>query len=183
VPTVDSPGPLPIPWSTSVYPHIPGPSICLLGPANLILIAVPPNLWKWIRRTTLCFCQFISDLAMHAVLTALLFNIASNIALLPIDGACVKFSFLLCYVSLNEHRYHNRWQWILITRSSSSSAHYCSHCWGRGLPCGFRIRRTVHNPPRGPSAGWWVLTSGLTCLPKLRGTRNSKFVVTHPMID
>jgi hypothetical protein len=35
------------------------------------------------------------------------------------------------------------------------------------------IRKTGHNPPRGPSADWWVLTTanaagtnGLTCLPK-----------------
>jgi hypothetical protein len=42
-----------------------------------------------------------------------------------------------------------------------------------GLPYGLYTRRTGHNPPRGPRAGWWVLTTanaaginGLTCLPK-----------------
>jgi hypothetical protein len=43
-----------------------------------------------------------------------------------------------------------------------------------------------YNPPRGPSADW-VLTSagtnGLTCLPKRGGTRDNKFLVTHPMTD
>jgi hypothetical protein len=45
-----------------------------------------------------------------------------------------------------------------------------------------------HNPPRGSSAGWWVLTTtnaggtnGLTCLPKHGGVRNNKFLVTHSM--
>jgi hypothetical protein len=40
----------------------------------------------------------------------------------------------------------------------------------------------VLNPPRGPSAGWWVLTTanaagtnGLTCLPKHGGSRDNKF--------
>jgi hypothetical protein len=44
------------------------------------------------------------------------------------------------------------------------------HCWGTGLPYAFHIRRTSHNPPRGPSAGCWALTTantdgtnGLTC--------------------
>jgi hypothetical protein len=27
---------------------------------------------------------------------------------------------------------------------------------GTGLPYGFPTRRTGHNPPRGPSADWWV---------------------------
>jgi hypothetical protein len=47
-----------------------------------------------------------------------------------------------------------------------------SPCWGTGLPYGLHLRKTGHNPPRGPSA-WWVLTTanaagnnGLTCLPK-----------------
>jgi hypothetical protein len=47
-----------------------------------------------------------------------------------------------------------------------------------------------HNPPRGPSAGWWVLTTanvagtdGLTCLPKHGGARDNGFLVTHPMTD
>ncbi|RVE53772.1 hypothetical protein evm_001664 [Chilo suppressalis] len=52
------------------------------------------------------------------------------------------------------------------------------------------IGRLGHDPPRGPSADWWVLTTadaagtnGLTCLPKHRGARDSKFLVTHPMTD
>jgi hypothetical protein len=47
-----------------------------------------------------------------------------------------------------------------------------------------------HNPPRGPSAGWWVLTTanaagttGLTCLPKHGGARENKFLVTHTMTE
>jgi hypothetical protein len=43
------------------------------------------------------------------------------------------------------------------------------------------IRRTGHNQPHGPSAGWWVLTTanaigtnGLTCLTKQRGAREKK---------
>ncbi|RVE42892.1 hypothetical protein evm_012447 [Chilo suppressalis] len=52
------------------------------------------------------------------------------------------------------------------------------------------IGRLGHDPPRGPSADWRVLTTadaagsnGLTCLPKHGGTRDSKFLVTHPMTD
>jgi hypothetical protein len=52
-------------------------------------------------------------------------------------------------------------------------AYECPHCWGTGHPCGLHIRRTGHNPPRGPSVVWWMLTTanaagtnGLTCLPK-----------------
>ncbi|RVE42062.1 hypothetical protein evm_013291 [Chilo suppressalis] len=52
------------------------------------------------------------------------------------------------------------------------------------------IGRLGHDPPRGPSADWWVLTTadaagtnGLTCLPKHGGVRDSKFLVTHPMTD
>jgi hypothetical protein len=44
--------------------------------------------------------------------------------------------------------------------------------------------------PRGPSTGWWVLTTantaginGLTCLPKHGWAHDSKFLVTHPMTD
>jgi hypothetical protein len=47
------------------------------------------------------------------------------------------------------------------------------------------IRRTGHNPPRGPSAGWWVLTTanaagtnGLACFPKHEGARDIKCLVT-----
>jgi hypothetical protein len=60
---------------------------------------------------------------------------------------------------------------------------------GTSLPYGLHLRKTGHNLPRGPSAGWWVLTTanaagtnGLTCLPKHGGARY-KFLVTHPMID
>ncbi|RVE49894.1 hypothetical protein evm_005487, partial [Chilo suppressalis] len=52
------------------------------------------------------------------------------------------------------------------------------------------IGRLGHDPPRGPSADWWVLTTadaagtnGLTCLPKHGGARDGKFLVTHPMTD
>jgi hypothetical protein len=45
--------------------------------------------------------------------------------------------------------------------------------------------KTGHNPSRGPSAGWCVLTTanaagtnGLTCLPKHGGTRDNIFLVT-----
>ncbi|RVE53247.1 hypothetical protein evm_002080 [Chilo suppressalis] len=51
------------------------------------------------------------------------------------------------------------------------------------------LERLGHGP-RGPRAGWWVLTTadaagtnGLTCLPKHGGARDSKFLVTHPMTD
>jgi hypothetical protein len=47
---------------------------------------------------------------------------------------------------------------------------------------GLHIRNTGHNPPRGPSAGWWVLTTaiaagtnGLSCLPKHRRAQDNKF--------
>jgi hypothetical protein len=46
------------------------------------------------------------------------------------------------------------------------------------------------NPPRGPSACWWVLTTvnaaginGFTCLPKHGGAFDNTFLVTHPMTD
>ncbi|RVE41440.1 hypothetical protein evm_013910 [Chilo suppressalis] len=52
------------------------------------------------------------------------------------------------------------------------------------------IGRLGHDPPRGPSADRWVLTTadaagtnGLTYLPKHGGARDSKFLVTHPMTD
>jgi hypothetical protein len=47
-------------------------------------------------------------------------------------------------------------------------------------------RRTGHNTPHWPSAGWWVLTTenaagtnGLTCLPKHGGAHDNKFLITH----
>jgi hypothetical protein len=61
---------------------------------------------------------------------------------------------------------------------------------GHRLLYGLHIRRAGHNPPRGPSADWWVLTTAnavrtnsLTCLPKHGGARDNKFLVTHPMAD
>ncbi|RVE45048.1 hypothetical protein evm_010305 [Chilo suppressalis] len=52
------------------------------------------------------------------------------------------------------------------------------------------VRRLGHDPPRGPSMYWRVLTTAdaartnsLTCLPKHRGTRDSRLLVTHPMTD
>jgi hypothetical protein len=63
-------------------------------------------------------------------------------------------------------------------------------CWGTGLLYGLHIRRTGHNPPRGPKTDWWVLTTstaagtnGLTWLLKLGETRENKFLVTQPMTD
>jgi hypothetical protein len=45
-------------------------------------------------------------------------------------------------------------------------------------------------PPRGPSAGWRMLTTanaagtnGLMCLPKHGGARDNKFLVNHPITD
>jgi hypothetical protein len=73
---------------------------------------------------------------------------------------------------------------------SSSSAYSCPHSWGTGLPYELHIRRSGHNPPRGPSAGWWVLTTAiaagtnsLTCLPKHERDQDIKFLVTHLMTD
>jgi hypothetical protein len=47
-----------------------------------------------------------------------------------------------------------------------------------------------YSPSRGPSAGWWVLTTanaagtnGLACLPKHGEARENKFLVTPPMTD
>ncbi|RVE41861.1 hypothetical protein evm_013490 [Chilo suppressalis] len=52
------------------------------------------------------------------------------------------------------------------------------------------VGRLGQDPPREPSADWWVLTTadatgtnGLTCLPKHGRARESKFSVTHPMTD
>jgi hypothetical protein len=76
---------------------------------------------------------------------------------------------------------------ICVLNQVSLSSSAC--CWGTGLPYELHIRRTGHNPPRVPSAGWWVLTTanaagtnGLTCLPKHRGARDNKFF-TYPMTD
>jgi hypothetical protein len=76
------------------------------------------------------------------------------------------------------------------TNISSSSTYYCPHCWGTDLAYGLYIRRIGHNPPRGPNADWWVLTTanaartnGLTYLPKNGGARVKKFFVSHPKID
>jgi hypothetical protein len=68
--------------------------------------------------------------------------------------------------------------------------HHQPHCWGTGLPYGLHIKRTGHNPPRGPSAGWWVLTTpnaagtnGLTYLPKHGRVLDNKFFVPHLMTN
>jgi hypothetical protein len=60
----------------------------------------------------------------------------------------------------------------------------------KGLPYGPPTRRTDHNPPRGPNADWWVLTTantartnGLTCIPKHGGARDITFLIIHPMTD
>ncbi|RVE48522.1 hypothetical protein evm_006833 [Chilo suppressalis] len=52
------------------------------------------------------------------------------------------------------------------------------------------IGKLGHDPPRGHSADWRVLTTayaagtnGLTCLPKHGGARDNNFLVTHPMTD
>jgi hypothetical protein len=52
------------------------------------------------------------------------------------------------------------------------------------------IKRTGHNPPGGPSEGWWVLMTAnaagsncLTCLPKHGGVRDNKLLVTHSITD
>jgi hypothetical protein len=59
-----------------------------------------------------------------------------------------------------------------------------------GFAYGLHIKRTGHNPPRVPSADWWMLTTantagsnGLTCLLKHGKARDNKFLVTHPMTD
>jgi hypothetical protein len=78
--------------------------------------------------------------------------------------------------------------WYVL--SLSSLAYQCSHCWGTGFPYGLYIRRTGHDPPRGPSADWWVLTAvnaagtnGLKCLPKHGRARDNKCLVTHLITD
>ncbi|RVE49713.1 hypothetical protein evm_005583 [Chilo suppressalis] len=50
------------------------------------------------------------------------------------------------------------------------------------------IGKLGHDPPRGPSADWRMLTTadaagtnGLTCLPKRGGTRDRRFLVTHSL--
>jgi hypothetical protein len=57
-------------------------------------------------------------------------------------------------------------------------------------PYGLHIKRTGHNPPRGPSVDCWRLTTtnaagtdALTCLPKHGGALDNKFLVTHPTTD
>jgi hypothetical protein len=79
--------------------------------------------------------------------------------------------------------------YVYIT-PSSSSAYYCPHCWGTGFPYGSPVRITGHNPPRGPSTDWWVLTTantvgtdGLTCFLKHVGAQDNAFLVTYLMTD
>jgi hypothetical protein len=45
--------------------------------------------------------------------------------------------------------------------------------------CRLHIRRTGLNPPRGPSANWWVLTNANAAA----GTRDNKFLGTQQMTD
>jgi hypothetical protein len=58
------------------------------------------------------------------------------------------------------------------------------------IPYGLPTRKMGHNPPRGPSTDWSVLTTantaeinGLRCLRKHRGAQDNKFLVTHPMTN
>jgi hypothetical protein len=71
---------------------------------------------------------------------------------------------------------------IILLVIHSGKGRPVPHCWGTSLPFGIHIRRSGYNPPRGPSAGWWVLTTahaartnGLTYLPKHGGARDNKF--------
>jgi hypothetical protein len=55
---------------------------------------------------------------------------------------------------------------------------------------GLDIRRTLHKPPRRPSADWWVPTTAnatknnsLMCFPKHGVAQDNKFLVTHWMTD
>jgi hypothetical protein len=78
------------------------------------------------------------------------------------------------------------------TWSRWSRLHFQSfvpHCWGTGLPQRLQTTRTGHNPPRGPSADWWVLTTanaaatnGLMCLTK-HGAQDNKILVSLLMTD
>jgi hypothetical protein len=50
-------------------------------------------------------------------------------------------------------------------------------------------KRTAHNPPRGPSADWWVLrtantagNNGLMCLSKHGGARDNNIPPTYPLL-
>jgi hypothetical protein len=74
--------------------------------------------------------------------------------------------------------------------NQSSSAYYYPHCGAQAFLMDLPTRSTGHNPPRGPSADWWVLTTtnavgtnGLKCTPKHGGAPDSKFWVTHTMTD
>jgi hypothetical protein len=69
----------------------------------------------------------------------------------------------------------------VIGSGRSNNIKKSSSSLGTGLPNRLPTRRTGHNPPRGPSADWWVLTTanaagtnGLTCLPKHGGARDDK---------
>jgi hypothetical protein len=64
----------------------------------------------------------------------------------------------------NSYHHHNHHQLINVPTAGAQA-----------IPYGLHITRTCHNPPRGPSAGWCVLTTanvegtnGLTYLPKHR---------------
>jgi hypothetical protein len=54
------------------------------------------------------------------------------------------------------------------------------------LPFGLHIRRTSHNPPRGPGADWWQMQPKPIERDRIRehgGPRCNKFLVTHQMTD
>ncbi|RVE50633.1 hypothetical protein evm_004757 [Chilo suppressalis] len=90
----------------------------------------------------------------------------------------------------------SRWSWLLVGQSLAPINPH----WARvpiNLPTAGAqafpmdgIGRLCHDTPRGPIADWRVLTTadaaetnGLTCLPKHGGTRDRRFLVTHPMTD
>jgi hypothetical protein len=60
-------------------------------------------------------------------------------------------------------------------------------CCGTGLPYRLRIRKTGYNPPRGPSADWWVLTTAarnsLTWHEKHVGAQNNTYTLRYPSDD
>jgi hypothetical protein len=83
-----------------------------------------------------------------------------------------------------------------LVKTCCISGHYVHHLQPINAPTvkaqdyGSHTRRTGHNPLRGPSADWWVLTTanaavtnGLTYLPKHGGAWNNKFLVTHLITD
>jgi hypothetical protein len=74
----------------------------------------------------------------------------------------LKFS-LIEYVLLCMHADNVHWRILLVHWRSIENWRMkivkVSHCWGTSLPYGWDIRRAGHNPQRGPSADWRVLTN------------------------